>query len=85
MTQITLDCIMFIITKLNAWHEDITNTALFKFSGHELSSSKKYAPYASCDNMMDFVSCLRNSEIVAQEKKPCVIVSVCHFIDTTLH
>lgn len=47
---------------------------LNKIHGHELSSSKKYAPYASCDNMMNFVSCLRNSEIVAQEKKPCVIV-----------
>ncbi|XP_021935716.1 origin recognition complex subunit 5 isoform X2 [Zootermopsis nevadensis] len=47
---------------------------LNKIHGHELSCAKKYVPYASCDYMMDFVSCLRDSKIVAQEKKPCIIV-----------
>ena len=30
----------------------------------------------NCDNMMDFVICLRNCEILAQKKKPCIIVSL---------
>ncbi|GFG32810.1 hypothetical protein Cfor_06319 [Coptotermes formosanus] len=47
---------------------------LNKIHGHELSSTKKYAPYTNCDNMMDFVSCLRNSGIMAQKNKPCIIV-----------
>jgi hypothetical protein len=85
MTQIMLDCIKFFINKLSAVFKDTADFALFNFSGHELSSAEKYAPYASCDNMMDFVSCLRNSDIVAQEKKPCIIVSVCYYVDTVMY
>jgi hypothetical protein len=55
------------------------------FSGHELSCVKKYAPYASCDNMVDFVTYLRNSEIVIQEKKPCIIVCFYKYVKKTVH
>ncbi|XP_069685227.1 origin recognition complex subunit 5 [Periplaneta americana] len=47
---------------------------LNKIHGHKLSGANNYAPFISCDNMMDFVNCLRNSETVAQENNPCIIV-----------
>ena len=62
---------------MNLICKDVTKYVLFCFSGHELSYTKKYAPYTNCDNMMDFVICLRNCEILAQENKSCIIVSLC--------
>jgi hypothetical protein len=71
---------------MNLGGKAVTNyKSVFYFSGHELSSTKKYAPYTNCDNMMDFVSCLRNSGIMAQKNKPCIIVSFYQCAITTTY
>jgi hypothetical protein len=66
---------------MNLIYKDITKyiyiyMSCFIFAGHELSYTKKYSPYMNCDNMMDFVICLKNCKILAQKKKPCIVVSL---------
>ncbi|PSN39600.1 Origin recognition complex subunit 5 [Blattella germanica] len=45
---------------------------LNKIHGHEPTYKNNYTPYMSCDNMMDFVNCIKDSEVVTLGA-PCII------------